>query len=104
MLKNDDISEKVIEQYQNDEKAMVLVYAQWCINEGFDPVKLYKRAYPNQPTNDILMDILDQTVDKCESQRIPYETVLQMLQLFGNDDLAFVIQHEVEKREAKQKD
>jgi len=94
----EDMHKKVIEQYQNDEKAMVLIYAQWCINEGFDPVELYKRAYPKQPTNELLLEMLEQTVDKRESQMISTEMVLQMLQLFGNDDLAFVIQEAINER------
>lgn len=103
-LKNNDMSQRVIELYKEDEKAMILVYAQWCINEGYDPLKLYKRAYPDQVKNEVLMDILDDTVSKDESEYIPYETLIQMLQVFGNVDLAFVIQEEMEKREAHQQE
>jgi len=98
MFENNQMSERVIEHYKEDEQAMILVYAQWCINEGYDPVELYKRAYPDQLKNEILMEVLDKTLPKSESQHIPYETVLQMLQVFGNVDLAFVIQEEMEKR------
>ena len=43
-MNREDISKKVIETYQADEKMMVLVYAQWCINKGLDPIALYKKS------------------------------------------------------------
>src|SRR5690625_2182955 len=101
---NDETNKKIIENYQENERAMILVYAQWCINNDVDPVKLYERAYPDQYKNEVLIDVLEQMVPKRESQEIPYETVIQMLQLYGNDDLAFVIQKEVEKREAQKEE
>ncbi|WP_047983166.1 hypothetical protein [Ornithinibacillus californiensis] len=92
------IEEKIIENYQNDEKMMILIFAQWCINHDLDPVALYQSAYPNQLKNHILEETMELTVPKNEAEEISDETVLYVLQLFGNDDLAFVVQNEIEKR------
>ncbi len=44
----------MIENYQNDEKMMILIFAQWCINHDLDPKEMYKRAYPAQGENHAL--------------------------------------------------
>ncbi|WP_164670924.1 hypothetical protein [Virgibacillus doumboii] len=91
-----EVEQKVIESYQHDEKMMILIYAQWCINNDFDPKALYERAYPSQLKNNALTEALELTVPKKESDEIPNQTVLNALQLFGNDDLAFIVQEEIE--------
>ncbi|WP_156290384.1 hypothetical protein [Oceanobacillus salinisoli] len=93
-----EIDEQVIQNYQENEKMMILIFAQWCINHDLDPEEIYAQAYPNQPKNEILTEVLEDTVSKNESDTIEDETVLNVLQLFGNDDLAFVVQNEIEKR------
>ena len=93
--------QRVIENYQNDEKMMILIYAQWCINHDLDPKEMYKKAYPNQLQNDALVDALELTVSKQEADEIADQTVLNVLQLFGNDDLAYIVQEEIMKRENK---
>lgn len=93
--------QRVIENYQSDEKMMILIYAQWCINHDLDPKKLYEKAYPNQLQNDALTEALALTVSKQEADEIADQTVLNVLQLFGNDDLAFIVQEEILKRENK---
>ena len=93
--------QRVIENYQNDEKMMILIYAQWCINHDLDPKEMYKKAYPNQLQNDALVDALELTVYKQEADEIADQTVLNVLQLFGNDDLAYIVQEEILKRENK---
>lgn len=100
-LDKKDREQRVIENYQNDERMMILVYAQWCINHNLDPKELYIKAYPNQIKSDALTDALALTVSKHESGDIDDQTVLNVLQLFGNDDLAFIVQGEIEKRENK---
>jgi len=52
--------------------------------------------------NDALTDALELTVPKQESDEIDVETVLNVLQLFGNDDLAFIVQEAFEKRADKE--
>jgi len=95
--KQKQMEKYIIEQYQKDEKTMVLIFAQWCINNNLDPVVLYKEAYPTQLENHLLKEVIDETVSKEESEYISHEIVLQVLQYFGNDDLAFVVQNTVEK-------
>jgi len=95
------LEQRVIENYQNDEKMMILIYAQWCINHDLDPKKIYERAYPHQMKNDALTEALELTVSKQEADEIDDLTVLNVLQLFGNDDLAFIVQEEIMKRENK---
>lgn len=92
-----EIEKRVIENYQNDERMMILIFAQWCVNNNLDAQELYNKAYPNQLNNAILDEVVEETVPKNEADEIPTVTVLQVLQLFGNDDLAFVVQEESEK-------
>lgn len=92
------IEEHIIKKYESEEKMMILIYAQWCVNQDLNPVELYERAYPNQLKNEVLMEIVEQTMPKEESEDISNETVLSVLQVFGNDDLAMVIQEEIEKQ------
>lgn len=101
ILDNKEMEKKVIESYQSDERMMILIYAQWCINNELDPKEVYERAYPGQLKNAVLTDVLELTVAQEDSEDIPNQTVLNVLQLFGNDDLAFVVQEEMEKRESK---
>ncbi|MEN2466973.1 hypothetical protein [Ornithinibacillus sp. FSL M8-0202] len=91
------LEEQIIEKYQNDEKMMILIFAQWCINHELDPVELYQMAYPGQMKNHALEEAMELTVPKNEAEDISNETVLNVLQLFGNDDLAFVVQSEIDR-------
>lgn len=90
----------VVEKYQKEEEMMVLIFSQWCVNNGFDPVVLYEEAYPRQGKNDVLYHAVGQTVSREESDVIPLELITQVLQAFGNDDLIFVM-HEKLKEGAK---
>lgn len=93
-----EMEEKVIESYQSDERMMILIYAQWCINNDLEPKSLYMQAYPEQMKNNALKEALELTVSKEESEEIPDSTVINVLQLFGNDDLAFIVQEQINKR------
>ncbi|WP_159884125.1 hypothetical protein [Paenibacillus puerhi] len=93
-----EIEEEVIRNYQRDEQMMILVFAQWCINHGLDPAELYARAYPGQAPNPLLGQVLDLTVPKEESSEILDDTLLGVLSLFGNDDLAYVVTEEIANR------
>ena len=92
------LEEQIIKNYQNDEKMMILIFAQWCINNDMDPEELYKTAYPYQAINKALEEAMELTVPKTESDEISNQTVLNVLQLFGNDELAFVVQGEIDKQ------
>lgn len=93
-----EMEDRVIKSYQQDEQMMILVFAQWCVNNDLDPVEVYQRAYPNQEKNHALQQGIDLTVPKNESEEIPNDALLGVLSLFGNDDLAFVVTEEMTKR------
>ncbi|MEW9671394.1 hypothetical protein [Ammoniphilus sp. 3BR4] len=97
-----DLEEKIIGQYQRDEGMMILVFAQWCVNQGLDPQEIYKRAYPDQTANPTLKQMVELTVPKEEAGDIPDQTVLNVLSLFGNEELAFVVSQEIERLKKKQ--
>ncbi|MDQ0253110.1 hypothetical protein J2S74_000482 [Evansella vedderi] len=95
-----ELEDKIISSYKQDEEMMILVFAQWCVNHDLDPVELYVRAYPNQRSNPALQQMMDLTVPKEEAGEISDETLLGVLSLFGNDDLAQVVT-EVTSKTAK---
>lgn len=92
------IEEAVIESYKQEEEMMILVFAQWCVNQGVDPEELYRQAYPNQQGNEQLQQVLKLVVPKEEAGDIPDETVLGVLSMFGNDDLAMVVAETISAR------
>ncbi|MBE1443043.1 hypothetical protein [Paenibacillus sp. OAS669] len=93
-----EMEEQIIKNYQQDEQMMILVFAQWCINNDLDPAALYLRAYPDQSANPLLLQAINLTVSKEEAGELPDETVLGVLSLYGNEDLAFVVTEEIAKR------
>lgn len=93
-----ELEEKIIENYRGEEKMMILVFAQWCINNDLSPEELYIRAYPDQAANPALREAIELTVPKEEAGEVPDQTLLGVLSLFGNDDLAFIVTEEIAKR------
>jgi len=93
-----EVEQQVIESYRKDEQMMILVFSQWCINHDLDPAALYRQAYPEQMKNDALTQALALTVPKEEAGEIADETVFHVLELFGNHDLAFIVQEAIENR------
>lgn len=93
-----EMEDNIIRNYQQDENMMILVFAQWCVNNGLDPEELYRKAYPGQNGNPSLQQAIDLTVSKSESGDIPTETLLGVLSLFGNEDLALVVTNEMMNR------
>ncbi|MFD0695636.1 hypothetical protein ACFQZT_16165 [Paenibacillus sp. GCM10027628] len=93
-----EMEEQIIRNYQRDEQMMILVFAQWCINNDLDPSELYRRAYPDQTDNIALQQALDLTVPKEEAGEVPDDTLLGVLSLFGNEELAFIVTEEIHKR------
>ncbi|TGB01083.1 hypothetical protein [Halobacillus salinus] len=93
--------EEVIRKYQEGEKMMILLFAQWCINHDLDPVAVYKEAYPYQKENEELADALELTVPKKESDHIDGETMLEVLSMYGNDDLGFVVSEYISSKKLK---
>ncbi|MGG1675379.1 hypothetical protein ACIFOT_06430 [Neobacillus sp. NRS-1170] len=91
------IEEKIIENFKGEEKMMILVFAQWCVNHELDPEELYLKAYPYQASNPALKEAIELTVPKEEAGEVEDQTLLGVLSLFGNDDLAFVVTEEIKK-------
>lgn len=96
-MKQNELEKHIIEQYKQDEKQMILIFSQWCINHDLDPVVMYEKAYPGQKKNPALTEALEHTLPKEEAMHIPDETVLNALSLFGNDDLAFIVSEEMDR-------
>ena len=92
-----DSEDRIIQKYRENEEMMILIYAQWCVNNGLDPKAIYKLAYPEQQIPSLLDDVMASTVSKNESEEIASDVVIQLLQIYGNDDLAFVVQAKVEE-------
>ena len=90
------IDEQVIQKYQEDEQLMIQLFVQWCVNHELDPNELYGRAYPEQLENASLQKVLKE-LDDADHLEIDNETMLDVLQLFGNYDLAFVLSEEIER-------
>lgn len=88
--------EQVIKKYQEDEQMMIELFVQWCINHELNPNKLYSKAYPDQAENPALQKVLKEMNDG-EKIDLGDETLLDVLQLFGNFDLAFVVSEELER-------
>lgn len=85
----------IIENYKNEEEMMILIFAQWCVNNDLDPLTVYEEAYPAQGKNKVLAEAIENTVPKETASEIPHELVQQALQAFGNDDLVFVISEKI---------
>lgn len=92
------VEDRIVESYKRDEEMMILVFAQWCVNNGLDPEALYLQAYPQQQGNEQLARAIALTVPVDESGFISDDTVLGVLSLYGNDDLAFVITEAIAAR------
>ncbi|WP_339191758.1 hypothetical protein [Bacillus sp. FSL K6-1003] len=86
---------QLAEAYERDENMMILVFAQWCVNHDLDPLELYAKAYPQQKLNESLKKTVEELiVPKNESEHIPDQTLIAVLEMFGNIDLAQAV-HEV---------
>ncbi|WP_340013677.1 hypothetical protein [Paenibacillus sp. FSL K6-1318] len=96
--RNKLIEEAVIETYKQEEEMMILVFAQWCVNHGLDPEEMYRQAYPNQQSNERLQQVQKLIVSKEEAGEIPDDTVLGVLSMFGNEDLAMVVSEAIAAR------
>lgn len=94
------IDEQIIEKYKEEEKLMVRLFVEWCSNYQVDPHTLYNKAYPEQPNNPLLQSVLDEISDD-EKLDIDNETMLDVLQMFGNYDLAFIVTDEIENQAKK---
>lgn len=90
-MNRNEMEQQLIQQFQRDERMMILVFAQWCVNNGLNPEELYRTAYPDQAENPELKGAIELTVPKEEAGPIEDETVLGMLAAYNNDELAFIV-------------
>ena len=86
--------EYIIKKYQQDEAVMIQVFVDWALRNDLDPVELYQRAYPSQVKNEALLLAVEEA-DSFDME-IDESTLLELLQMFGNDDLAFIVSEEME--------
>lgn len=91
--------EYIIKKYQQDEATMIQLFVNWSISHKLNPLQLYQRAYPSQSPNDALVRAIEEA-DPSEMD-ISNAMLLDLLQMFGYDDLAFVASEEMEKLERK---
>ncbi len=98
-LNSKEIEKKIIENYQKDEHMMILIFSQWCINNNLNPLEIYEKAYPKQQVNPALKQAIELTVPKEEAGDIANQTLLNILSLYGNEDLAFVVSEEMRIKE-----
>lgn len=91
----EEMSDKVIEQYQHDENIMIQLFASWCANHQLDALALYTQAYPGQEKNALLFKAMEE-IEK-DTLEVDTETLVNVLQLFGNEDLAFIVSQEALK-------
>ncbi|WP_040759884.1 hypothetical protein [Sporosarcina newyorkensis] len=91
-----DINEQIIQKYKEDETLMIRLFVQWCSNHELDPQILYRNAYPDQPSNTALLKVMEED-DGLDELQIDNETMLDVLQLFGNEDLAFAVADEIQR-------
>lgn len=96
--------EKIVEVYRQEEDMMILVYAQWCINNDLDPAELYTQAYPQQHANERLARGMELTVSKEEAGDITDETLLGVLSMFGNEDLGMVVSEAIEQKKKNKRE
>src|SRR5699024_3430505 len=92
------VDERVIENYRKDEQMMILIFAQRCVNNEGDANELYKRAYPEQASNQLVANIFKQTLEDENSDKVDDTTVMSVLEIFCNSDLAFEVQGVIDKR------
>ncbi|MFG6148608.1 hypothetical protein [Halobacillus sp. B23F22_1] len=96
-MERNEMEERVIRKYRQDEDMMILIFAQWCVNNNLDPVNVYEEAYPGQRKNEKLNEAIENTALKNESEHISNEALLEILALFDNDTLAFKVAEYIEQ-------
>ncbi|MUT67080.1 hypothetical protein [Paenibacillus sp. NEAU-GSW1] len=99
-MNNKERDQYIIESYKRDEQTMILIFAQWCVNNNIDAAELYASAYPGQTGNAALEEAMASTAPREEAAEIDDDTVLTVLSLFHNEELAFAVTEQIALREA----
>ncbi|WP_336822698.1 hypothetical protein [Sporosarcina sp. USHLN248] len=97
-MESNNIDKHIIQKYKDDENLMIRLFVQWCANHELDPQALYQKAYPEQPANLALLEVIESD-EGFDEFHIDNETMLDVLQLFGNEDLAFTVAEEIQRLE-----
>ncbi|MFD1927199.1 hypothetical protein ACFSFY_03875 [Sporosarcina siberiensis] len=100
-MENNTSEEFIIKKYQEDEQIMIQLFVAWCLNHNLDPQLLYSKAYPEQVVNESLQKTIKE-MDDVDPLDIGNETLMDVLQMFGNDELAFVVSDEIEQISKRQ--
>lgn len=87
-MKQSEWEQQMIERYQDEEQMMIVIFAQWCVNRGLDPLLVYREAYPEQDANPALASVIEQKFSPVQAQDITDDLLFTVLTLFGNDQLA----------------
>ncbi len=95
MMDQKTLTDYIIQKYQEDEQVMIQLFVQWCQHHEIDPFTLYQQAYPTQPINEAIKQIVDN--NEPMDLDIDSGTLIEILQLFGNDDLAYVVSEATNK-------
>lgn len=90
------LQEFIIKKYQDEERTMVHLFIEWCREHEQNPQTVYQIAYPEQGENPIIKELVEE-LSEHEPLHIPTQSLLEVLQLFGNDELAFVIADLIDK-------
>jgi hypothetical protein len=94
-MERESREKKIIEKYQQDEKMMILAFAQWCINHDIDPMEVYSMAYPHQEKNSLLKQALESTAAREESEDISLSSLFAVFEIYGNEELALALSEKV---------
>lgn len=98
-MNKQELQDFIIKKYQDEERMMVHLFIEWCCENKLDPHTIYQLAYPNQEKNPVITELMENLTDQ-QPLHIPNETLLDILQVFGNDELAFVIADLLESKNA----
>ena len=95
-------TEKQLEEYyRRDENMMILVFAQWCVNHDLDPIHLQQGLSRTAFKRRAAKTAEELVVPKEESERIPDQTVIGVLEMFGNSDLAEAVYEAIAQRPSR---
>lgn len=84
------LQEQIIKKYEDDERTMIHLFIEWCRQHQLDAHEVYHQAYPDQAENPVMAEIIADIAEQAPI-KIPTNTLLEVLQVFGNDELAFVV-------------
>lgn len=91
----------IIERYQAGEAEMILLFVEWYHNYDLNSLEIYREAYPNQEFPEKLIEMNQELIESKEAVQIEKSLLLEVLQLYGNDNLAYVVTNYADKKDQK---